>query len=57
MSCGVQGDIRKLENDVHFMRLSPNGLYITYEDCDTLIEALELGLSDNKDLKAEKIKI
>ena len=34
MSLGVQGDLRKFENDVYLMRLSPNGLYITYEDCD-----------------------
>ncbi|CDW90992.1 kynureninase [Stylonychia lemnae] len=55
MNQGVLGDLRKFENDVYLMRLSPAGLYITYEDCDRLLQALEYGL-DNKG-SVEKAKL
>lgn len=38
---GICADLRKFENDTYLMRISPVGLYITYEDLDSLIETLD----------------
>lgn len=45
---GICADLRKFENDTYLMRISPVGLYITYEDLDALADTLEFILKGNE---------
>eukprot|EP00347_Sterkiella_histriomuscorum_P012227 403369408 len=47
---GVLGDLRRFdEHDNYLMRISPVGLYITYEDIDRVVQVLDYVLNEKKE--------